>query len=290
MTAIYKKELKSYFHSVTGFVFIAFILVVFGLYTSVISLSNGSSHFEYIYYNSSFVFLIAVPILTMRSIAEERRQKTDQLLYSLPISTTQVVLGKYFAMLTVFAIPLLVSCLFPVAFIAFDPSGYMSFSAIASGILAFFLTGASLIAIGMFMSSLTENQIISAIFSFGAMLICYLMNSLKSYLPTTSGATMVGVAFLIAIFAVIAYALTKNSTLAWVSFVVLEAPVIVISFIKPTLLEGALPTIFGAISVFERFYVFADEVFDIKAIVYFLTIAVLFNIFTVQSLEKRRWS
>ena len=290
MQAIYKKEFKSYFRSVTGFVFVAFFLLVLGLYTSIIDFSNASSHFEYVYYNSCFVFLIAVPILTMRSIAEERRQKTDQLLYSLPISTTQVVLGKYFAMLTVFAIPVGITCLYPLLLKLYDPSGYLSFTAIYSSVFAFLLLGAALIAIGMFMSSLTENQIISALLSFAAMLLCYLMGDLKNYLPTTSGATMVGFAVLILALSLIVFFITRNGTAAWILFIVLEIPVIVISFVDATILEGALPSVFGTLSVFERFYAFAEGVFDLKAILYFVTVAVLFNFFTVQSMEKRRWS
>lgn len=290
MTAIFKKEFRSYFRSVTGFVFVAFILLVLGLYTSVICLSNSSAHFEYVFYNSSFVFLIAVPILTMRSIAEERRQKTDQLLYSLPVTTAQIVLGKYLAMLAVYAIPVAVSCLYPLFLMAFDPSGNLSFVAIYSTVFAFLLLGAALIAIGMFMSSLTENQIISALLSFGAMLICYLMSSLTPYLPTTSGATMIGFALILLALALIVWFVTKNSTAAWILFVVLEIPVIILSFVKPTVLEGALPAMFGTLSVFERFFDFAKGVFDLKAVVYLITIAVLFNFFTVQSVEKRRWS
>ncbi len=179
MQAIFKKEFRSFFRSVTGFVFVAFFLLILGLYTSIICFSNGNSHYEYVFYNCSFVFLIAVPILTMRSIAEERRQKTDQLLYSLPISTPQIVLGKYLAMLAVYAIPVLISCLYPLILMLFDPAGYLSFLSIYSAVFAFFLLGAALIAIGMFMSSLTENQIISALLSFGAMLICYLIRATR---------------------------------------------------------------------------------------------------------------
>ena len=290
MTAIFKKEFRSYFRSVTGFVFVAFFLLVFGLYTSVICFSQASSHFEYIYYNSGFVFLIAVPILTMRSIAEERRQKTDQLLYSLPISTAQIVVGKFLAMLAVYAIPVAISCLYPLLLKPYDPSGYVSYVAVFSAVAAFLLLGAALIAIGMFMSSLTENQIISALLSFGAMLLCYLMSGLTQYLPSASGATMVGFAVLILALAVIVWVITKNSTAAWILFVVLEIPVIIISFVNPTLLEGALPAMFDTLSVFDRFYSFANGVFDLKAVVYFVTVAVLFNFFTVQSVEKRRWS
>ena len=287
---MYKKEFQSYFRNLTGYIFVFFILLVFGLYTSVYCFSQHTSHFEYVYYSSNFLFLIAVPILTMRAISEERRQKTDQLLYSLPVSMSQIVLGKYFAMVTVFAIPVAVSALFPLVLRLYDPSGYMSFVTIYSVILAFFLLGCAMIAIGLFMSSLTENQIIAAVLSFAAMLICFLMGSLKQYLPTGAGASSVGFAIMILALSFIVLAVTHNKTAAWLLFVVLEIPVIVLTIFKPDLMEGAMPAVFTAISVFDRFYNFLDGVFDIKALIYFITIAVIFNFFTVQSMEKRRWS
>ena len=290
MTAIFKRELRSYFRGMTGYVFIALFLAVLGIYVSAICLNYHSPKFEYIYFNTTFIFLIAVPVLSMRSIAEERRQKTDQLLYSLPISTAEIVLGKYFAMLGVFAIPVLVSCLFPLILLPFDPSGLLSLATIYSSALAYFLLGAALISIGLFMSSLTENQIIAALVSFVAMLICYLMGQLKDMLPSTAAATAIVFAFLSALLSLLVFFVTKSRTAGWLIFIVLEAPIIVISFAKTTLLEGLLPKVFGVLSVFDRFYTFADGLFDGTSIIYFLSVAALFVVFTVQSMEKRRWS
>lgn len=290
MGAIYKKELKSFFSNVTGFVFIAFFLVVLGIYAGVINFIQGSSQYEFVYYNISFVFLVAIPILTMRSFSEERKQKTDQLLFSLPISTVDIVLGKYFAMLTVFAIPVAISCLYPLLLSFFDPAGYISYLSIYSTAFAFFLLGSALISIGMLMSSVTENQIIAAVLSFGAVFICYMMSSLETFIPSTSSASLIGLAFLNLIAAILAYFFTKSSNIAWILFVILEIPVIVISFVDPTMLEGLLPTILGALSVFGRFNSFSNAIFDISSIVYFVSVAVLFNVFTIHSFDKRRWS
>ena len=113
MRAVFRHELSSYFTGVTGYVFSAFLLLFTGIYTMVYNLQSASVHFEYVLGSMSFVFLIIVPILTMRVLAEERRQKTDQLLYSLPLTMTQVVLGKFAAMLVVFAAPMAVICLYP---------------------------------------------------------------------------------------------------------------------------------------------------------------------------------
>lgn len=290
MLAIFKKELRSYFRNMTGYVFVALILVVLGLYASVICFSSSSPHYEYVYYNCSFVFMIAVPVLTMRSFADERRQKTDQLLYSLPISTMQIVIGKYLAMLCVFAVPALVSCLYPFLVRIYDPAGYVSFTAILSGVLAFFFLGAALIAIGMFMSSLTENVFISAIVTFVTLLLCYLMGQIADHLPSAPSATTIVFAILIFLIGLLVFFVTKSRTAGWIVFMLLEVPVAVISFVKNELLEGMLSKVFGVLSMFDRFYTFAEGVFDVKIILYFLSIAVLFTVFTVQSMEKRRWS
>ena len=143
MRAVFRHELSSYFTGVTGYVFSAFLLLFTGIYTMVYNLQSASVHFEYVLGSMSFVFLIIVPILTMRVLAEERRQRTDQLLYSLPITTTQVVLGKYFALLVVYLIPLAVVSLYPLLFSQFGevylPTSYGS-------LFAFFMMGAALLA------------------------------------------------------------------------------------------------------------------------------------------------
>ena len=159
MTAVLRHELSSYFTNVTGYVFGAFLLLFAGIYTMVINLQSASPYFEYVLMNMDFIFLIIVPILTMRVIAEERRQKTDQLLYSLPLTMTQVALGKYLAMLVIFLIPVAVIGVYPLVLTAF---GAVYLPAAYGALTGFFFLGASLIAIGMFISSLTESQAVAA--------------------------------------------------------------------------------------------------------------------------------
>lgn len=119
MRAVFPARVVFVFYGGTGYVFSAFLLLFTGIYTMVYNLQSASVHFEYVLGSMSFVFLIIVPILTMRVLAEERRQKTDQLLYSLPLTMTQVVLGKFAAMLVVFAAPMAVICLYPVVLSAY---------------------------------------------------------------------------------------------------------------------------------------------------------------------------
>ena len=180
MMAILKREFKSYYLSMTGYAFAAFLLIFTGIYTMAVCLAGYYSNFEYVLGNISFIFLLIVPILTMRVFAEERKQKTDQLLYSLPIGMTKIVLGKYLALLGVFLIPLFIIALYPLLLSSF---GNLAFKVIYGSIFAFFLLGASLIAIGMFVSTLTESQALAAGITFLLLLINYLLSSLAGYLP-----------------------------------------------------------------------------------------------------------
>ena len=113
MTAVYKRELRSYLTSMIGYLFIFFILLLTGIYFSAYQLDAAYPRFEYTLSALTFVFLISVPILTMRTLAEERKQKTDQLLLTAPVSVGKIVMGKYLALVTIFAIPMAIICLYP---------------------------------------------------------------------------------------------------------------------------------------------------------------------------------
>lgn len=140
MLAIYKRELKSYFQSMTGCVFIAFLVMFTGIYFMAYNLNAGYPYFSYTLSGSLFVFIVGIPLLTMRSFSEERRNKTDQLLLTAPVSLTQIVLGKYLAMVSVLAVPNLIFCLFPLL-IKMQGSAYLlvDYSSIAVFFLFVFL-------------------------------------------------------------------------------------------------------------------------------------------------------
>ncbi len=287
MIAVLKHELRTYFHSLTAYVFGAFLLAVIGLGALIYNLQAAVSNFEFVLSFSCMVFVVIVPILTMRVIAEERKQKTDQLLYSLPITTTQVILGKYLALLTVYLVPLCIISLYPLIFAQYGevylPTSYGS-------ILAFFIMGAALIALGMFISSLTDNQGFAAGIGIAVILLNYYSVSLSESVSSTSFGSMVALAVAIVILGFVIKHLTKNEFLAWGISIALYAVLLIAFWVDPTVFEGLLPAIMTQLSLFERFYVFVNGVFDMTGIVYFLTLIVLFLFLSVQSLEKRRYN
>lgn len=182
MFAIFKREFKSYFQTVIGWLFVAAFLCVFGLYFYAYNLRNGYPYISYTLSAISFVLLIAVPILSMRCFTDERRTKTDQLILTSPVSIGKIVAGKYLAMVAVFSIDILVFALSPLVMSLFGTVGW---GECYVSLFGFWLYGASCIAVGMFVSSLTESQIISAIVSFALLFMSYMMTALENLVSST---------------------------------------------------------------------------------------------------------
>ncbi|MGM9663191.1 MAG: ABC transporter permease [Oscillospiraceae bacterium] len=287
MTAVLKHELRLYFHSLTAYVFGAFLLAFVGIGAMLYNLQAAVSNFEYVLSFSCLVFVVIVPVLTMRVIAEERRQKTDQLLYALPITTTEVVVGKYLALLAVYLIPLALISLYPLLFSQYGdvylPTSYGS-------IFAFFMMGAALIALGVFISSLTDNQGFAAGIGIAAILLNYYSVSLSEYVSSTALGSAIALCVLILLLWAVIRHLTKNENLATAVAFVLLGALLVTYFVDASALEGLLPAIMTKLSLFERFQVFVNGVFDMTGIVYDLSVVVFFLFLSVQSLEKRRYN
>ena len=180
MAAIYKRELKSYFYSMTGYVFIAFVTMFIGIYFMATNMLGGYPYFSYTLGAILIILLIAIPVLTMKSMSEEHHSRTDQLLLTSPVSLTGIVLGKYLAMVTVLLVPILLICFCP---LIIAMNGSATLTADYAAILAFFCMGCVYIAVGMFVSALTESQIIAAVGTFAALLVLYLWTDLVSFLP-----------------------------------------------------------------------------------------------------------
>ncbi|MBQ6260532.1 MAG: ABC transporter permease subunit [Firmicutes bacterium] len=287
MKAIYKHELKGYSTNITAYVFGVFILLFAGIYTMVYNLGHQVVNFEFVPGSMPYIFLVGVPILTMRVMAEERKQKTDQLLYSLPISMNKIVWGKYLAMLTVFAIPLLIICVYPLILRTY---GNVPLTTAYSTMLGFFFLGAALIAIGMFISSLTESQPVAAGLCFIVMLVNYYISSLLSFVSTTARTNMIVVTFLAAAIAYLIYTMTQSSTVSLACAVAMEA-VICFTFLRNSAsYEGLLTKIGSHISLFDRFENFYQGSFDLTTLVFYISIIAVFLFLCVQSMEKRRWS
>lgn len=287
MIAVWKHELRLYFHSLTAYVFGAFLLVIVGIGAMLYNLQAAVSNFEYVLGFGSIIYAVIVPLLTMRTIAEERRQKTDQLLYSLPLSTTRVVLGKYLALLAVFLVPLAIIACYPLIFAQYGevylPTSYGT-------LLAFFLMGAALIAVGIFLSSLTDSQGFAAGLCVAVILLNYFSVSLSEYVSSTAIGSAATLFVLAAALGGAVYCLTRSETLSYAIALTLMALVTILCFVDQSMFEGLVPRIMTKLSLFAQLEVFVNGVFDMTSIVYYLSVAALFLFLSVQSLEKRRYN
>ena len=286
MFAIFKRELRSYFTSLVGYVVIGVMLAFIGLYYSANCLVYGTSDFSTVLYSTTLVMLFLLPALTMRSFADERRNKTDQLLLTSPVGIPSIVMGKYFAQLAVFAVPMAAAAIMPLVLTAF---GTISLTSAYATWLAYFLMGAACIAIGTFVSALTENQIIAYLATFGALLICYLMNGIKTMF--TSGNLLALIVFLVVLLiaAVLVGVLCKSLPVGLGVFGAGAVVLVVLFQLRPAWLLSAFNAVLGALALFQPFNGVVGGMFSMSAIVYYLSVIALFLFLTGQSLERRRW-
>ena len=255
MQAIYKKEMRSYFINPIGYVYVGVFLAFSALlasYTTLIAESYDTSAY---FRAMTFAFIILIPLLTMRLFAEERKLRTEQLLLTAPVSLTGMVLGKYFAALTLFVSTVLVSCVnfLPIYLIArTERAGATSTlthigpvtAELVGSLIALILLGAAFIAIGTFISSLTENQLSAAVVTIGVLCAMVLLNVLG------------------------------NVTDA-------EGQQIISSYLVRSIISW--------ISVFSRYQNFTYGIFDFAAILYYASLSLVFLFLTVRVYEKRRW-
>lgn len=287
MTAVYKRELRSYLTSMIGYIFIFFILLLTGIYFSAYQLSAAYPKFEYTLSALTFVFLISVPILTMRVLAEERKQKTDQLLLTSPVSVEKIVMGKYLALVTVFAIPMAIICLYPLLMTKF---GTVSLGMAYTAILGFFLLGCANLAIGVFISSLTESQVIAAVLTFVLLFAFYMMNGISSFFSEGALSTCITFGLLILAASIIIYTMIKNFLISAVVCVAGEAVLAVLYLVNSEFFAGGIQKVLQVFNISGHFDNFANGIFDINGILYFISVIAVCVFLTIQSIVKRRWN
>lgn len=287
MTAVFRHEMRLLFSGLTAYVYGAFSLFAVGIYMMYYNLSIGYANFEYALAGASFAFLIMIPIITMRIIAEEKKQKTDQLLYSLPISTTQIVVGKFLAVFCTSVIPLCIVIAYP---LILQNYGNLYLPTAFGALFGYIMLAATLLAIGIFISSITESQPMAAGICFAAMVLNYYMVTLAEYATSSAYGSLVAILLMEFILALLIKHMTANEFMAQViggAAIVVTAALYIYN---NAWFEGLFPKILENISAYERFYEFVDGIFDYTHVVYFISVIVFFLFLTVQSLEKRRYN
>lgn len=287
MTAVFKKELKGYLTSMIGYVFIFFILLLEGIYFTAYNIQGAYPVFGTTLNAITFIFLIIIPVLTMKTIAEERKQKTDQMLLTSPVSVTQIVMGKYLALIAVYMIPVIVICFYP---LIMGKYGTVSYPMAYTAILGFAFLGFAEISVGVFLSAITENPVIAAVITFIALFVCYMATGIGSLLPDTSMASLGIYMILVAVLVILIYNMIQNVWIAAVIGIIGEAALVVTYIVKSTLFEGSIQKFLEIFNITSHFDNFTNGILDLQGIVYFLSVIVIFIFLSVQSITKRRWN
>ena len=287
MLAIYKKEMRSYFTSIIGYLFMAFFLVILGIYHVVYNMISGYADFAYALSGIVMVFVLLVPMMTMRLMAEENRQKTDQLLFTSPLSITKIILGKYLAVISVFGIVMLFTCLYPLIMTEY---GTINLKYAYTSILGFFLLGSAYMAIGLFISAMTESQVFAAIITFVVVLVTCLMDGIVSIVPTDNRSAWIIFSVLVLLLVVVLYLMMHNVTVSLGIGLVGEIVLAVLYLVHPSFYDGSVTSFFDWFSVVRRYDQFTSGILNLSSVIYYIRLCILFVFLTIQAIKKRRWS
>ena len=287
MAAIYKREMYGFFTNLTGAVAAAVMLLVFGLMFRYYNLYNGALTMHYTVSGSALVFYIVVPVLSMRSFAEERRQKTDQLILTAPVSLAEIVFGKYLALISMLALPLAILCTFPLIMTAFGNETVLwDYTVIG----AFFLMGCAYLAVGLFISSCTENAVIAAILSIVFVFVTQMMSSVFTMISSTAMTALLFLAILSALAGMLVFVMTGNFAAGMLSFALLSLACIAGYLVRPDWFSGRTESVLRILDFSTHFSDFAGGAFSLANAVYFISYIAAGLVLTLLSLDRRRWS
>lgn len=287
MTAIFKREFKSCFTGMIGWVIAAVSLFFLGLYFTNRNLLYASSDFASVLYTMTMILLFLLPAISMRSFAEERKNKTDQLLLTSPVSIPAIVAGKFLAELAVFALPLAAAVVMPLLLQAF---GTVSLVAAYSALLGYLLLGGACLAVGTWISALTENQILAYLATFGALLVAYLMNGIQTMFTTGNLLAFIVFMIVLLVASVLVGVICKRLAAGAIVFCAGAVVLFVLFQLRPAWLLKAFNAVLSALALFEPFKDIVGGMFSIPAIVYYLSVMGLFLFLTGQALARRRWN
>lgn len=287
MVAVMSRELRNYFLTPLGYIFMGLFLLVAGFFFSFGNIIGGSSYFTSFLANILFMYLFAVPLLTMRLLSEERRQRTDQLLLTSPVTVAGIVIGKFLAAFVVYLITLAVTVLFAVTIGIF---GDLAVWETVGGYIGFMLLGGSFIAVGILISAMSENQVSAAFFTFFALLLIWFLNLVKNVSPTDVVSGTIFAAALGVALALYFYFNTRNWIVTGAVTVLAAAAIVVLHLFDPAVFNGLIVDTLEWFSLIDRFNAFTLGLLKLEEAVFYLSFIAVFLFITVRIIEKRRWA
>ncbi|MCL1817345.1 MAG: ABC transporter permease [Spirochaetaceae bacterium] len=287
MIAILKREIKSYFLTPIGCIYMGFFLLAAGIFFFFSNLYAQSSRFAGFLGSILFIYLFAIPLLTMRLFSEEKRQRTDQLLLTSPVSIPAIVLGKFLAALSVYLMTLVVTVMY-VAVIAIF--GDLAVWETIGSYVGFIFLGASYIAVGVFISAGTENQLTAALITFFSLMMIWLIDPISQSLPSDLVSGIVSAAVLVAGLSVFIYLNTRNLYIMIGAVLAGALVITALYFIDQDIFLGFIGKFLGWFSLNKRYENFSQGILKLDSLVYYLSFSGLFLFLTVRLIEKRRWN
>ena len=233
------------------------------------------------------IFILLAPILTMRLMAEEKRQKTDQLLLTAPLKASDIVVGKFLAVFTVLLTVMAIVSTYP---LILNIYGKVPFASAYASIFGFCMLGGAYLSIGQFVSSLTESQVVAAVTTFVIFIITSLIDGLAAVVPADGKTSYIVFTVIILAISLVLYQMMQKLFVAIGVGVIAELSLTIAYFVKPEAFDGLVAKFFGWISVLSRFSNFRLGILDFTSMIYYLSIMFLFLFLTVQVVKKKRWS
>lgn len=289
MKAIFKKEFASFFKSPLGFVFIGVFEAIFGIYFVMTVYSGVAEYGAYVLNGVSSFLIFLLPLLSMRSLSEESKNRTDQMLLTAPIKSWDIILGKFFAQMVVVVIALAVTFIQPLVLVVVY-SAAVDWAVTICGYIGIVLLCAILLAIGMFISSLTDSQLIAAIATIALFLVLTLLNGVSTAFPTDALFSFVIILIILLAVTFILYKNLKAILPAAVVGGVLIVGATVVYFVYSDFYEGLLATIVSWLNPMTRYWALYDGVLKISTVVFFFAASFFFLFLANQRLEKKRWA
>jgi ABC-2 type transport system permease protein len=288
MLAVLRRELKAYFSSPIGFIFVGFFILLTGIFFATTNLIPADPDYTVVLASITSIFLVVVPILTMRLLPEEIRQRTDQLLITSPLSIIGIVLGKYLAAVGVFFLTLLITMVYPVM-MSFFAVGGLAWWEILGCYIGFFLLGSAFIAVGLFFSSLTDNQLVAAAVTFAALLPMYLIDWFSRSIPADMVTGLVFLGIVGAGLVALVFFTTRSPIATAATGVAALVVLLALARFRPMFFQGLLGKVLDWFSLLKRMEDFSMGILNLSAIVYYLLFSGAFVFLTVRMIEKKRW-
>ena len=287
MLAIFKRELKAYFLTPVGYLFMGLFLLLTAFFYFFDNLLSQRSQFAGFLGSTLLIFLFAIPLLTMRLFSEEKRQKTDQLLLTSPVSITGIVCGKFLAALAVYCATLLVTISYAVVIAVYAD---LQTSETVGSYIGFIFLGACYISVGIFISAITENQLTAALVTFFSLMFIWMIDPISQMVPSDTKTGLISSGVILAAILLFLYLNTRNWVIVLGALILGGLAIGAFYLFKATVFFGFIQKFLGWFSLNRRYMPFSMGLLKFDALLYYVSFSGLFLFLTIRLIEKRRWN